>query len=126
MAERRRPQGGFTMIEILVALVVLTVGMAGILSVAQTSGSAVGFARHATEASIVGEDKLERLRLVPAANLIDGADAVDVNGVVSSTGFFRRSWQIARSGNLATILVTVGWNDDGIDHQISYRTMRGS
>ncbi|MCE9574274.1 MAG: prepilin-type N-terminal cleavage/methylation domain-containing protein [Deltaproteobacteria bacterium] len=125
MTARARREAGFTLIEILVAMLVLTVGLAGILSIAQTSSRAVGFARHATEASVVGEDKVEALRRIPSASLTSGSDLVDARAVVRADGLFTRRWDVQWTGTLATVQVVVTWIEDGDSHLISYRTMRG-
>ena len=62
--KRRGQQGGFTIIEVLIALLVLVVGFAGILSLQLTAMRATSFSRHATEASVLAEDKMEQLRTI--------------------------------------------------------------
>jgi prepilin-type N-terminal cleavage/methylation domain-containing protein len=119
-----RQEGGFTLIEILVALFVLVVGLAGILAMSLSGSRAAGYARHATEASVVGEDKIETLRMTPAAVMASGTDLVDARAAVTVDGLFRRDWQVSWDGTLATIVVSVHWVDDGFDHAITYRTMR--
>ncbi|HSH68560.1 MAG TPA: prepilin-type N-terminal cleavage/methylation domain-containing protein [Deferrisomatales bacterium] len=59
---RTRAQRGFTLIEVLIALVILTVGMAGMIPVmVQTiKGNAMG--RDRTSAATWAQDKLEELR----------------------------------------------------------------
>jgi len=58
----RRPQRGFTMIEILVALVVLAVGLLGIAGL-QTVGLRHTHSSHlTTQANMLGNDMAERMR----------------------------------------------------------------
>jgi type IV pilus assembly protein PilV len=53
-----RGAGGFTVIELLVALTVLAVGITGILSLQMTSLRATSYSRHATEAAVLAEDRM--------------------------------------------------------------------
>lgn len=121
MAERlsQRPdgsEGGFTIIEILIALLVLLIGMAGVLSLQLTSVEATAFSRHATEASVLAEDKMEQLRTVPLAVLSNGLDQVDARGVIDAAGLYARTWTI----DGRTVEVTVSWSEQGnVDEQLS-------
>jgi type II secretion system protein I len=80
----RRPTGsraGFTLVELLVAMMVFAVGM---LALAATAGSVtrmMGGARRQTIASTVAQSRLERIRSSPCAALTSGSDTV--RGVIS-------------------------------------------
>ena len=104
-------EGGFTIIEVLIALVVLLIGMAGILMLQLTSSEASSFSRHATEASVLAEDKMEVLRTTPVFQLVDGDDRVDALGIPDpAEGFFTRAWTIV-PGDPTTIEVEVVWRE---------------
>jgi type IV pilus assembly protein PilV len=119
-----RGQRGFTVIEVLIALLVLLIGMAGILSLQLTSVQATAFSRHATEASVLAEDKMEQLRTVPAAALQSGNDQVDARGVDDPQGFYTRVWTVGAGASL-TIDVSVSWNEEGADpYTITLQTLR--
>ena len=123
---RPDPQAGFTLIEVLVSLFILTVGLAGVLAMAMSGSRAAGYGRHATEASVVAEDKLEQLRVIPAATLTSGTDTVDARAFVAAGGAYTRTWTVTWNGTLATLVVRVQWIEDGQPHAIAYRTMRSS
>lgn len=117
-------QRGFTVIEVLIALLVLLVGMAGILSLQLTSVQATAFSRHATEASVLAEDKMEQLRTVPAAGLAGGNDQVDARGVPDAQGYYIRVWEID-AGPPINIKVDVTWNEEGGQpYTITLHTLR--
>jgi type IV pilus assembly protein PilV len=117
MSERgpRRGERGFTVIEVLIALLVLLAGMAGILSLQMTSVQATGFSRHATEASILAEDKIEWLRTQPLATLVSGSepDPVDSRGVPDPGALYQRSWVVTPAANGTNIVVNVTWVESG-------------
>jgi len=117
---------GFTMIEVLVAVVILTFALAGLLGLAGSSTRASGYARHAAEAAVVGSDKLERLRVVAPASLTDGTDQVDAHAIVTPGGAYTRTWTVSWVGTLATLIVQVSWDENGQGHSITYRTMRST
>jgi type IV pilus modification protein PilV len=102
---------GFTVVEVLIALLVLLVGLAGILSLQFTSMRASSFSRHATEASVLAEDKMEDLRATPTAALADGTDTVNSRGEPGGPGLpYTRQWTIA-PGAPITIDVNVTWTE---------------
>ena len=113
-APRPDPRGerGFTVVEVLIALLVLLIGMAGILSMQFTSVRANAFSRHATEASILAEDKMEDLRTTPTTALVSDGDTVDARGNFDPQGFYARDWEVL-PGTPISIKVTVEWKESG-------------
>lgn len=121
----RRGHDGFTVMEVMVALTVLLIGIGGILSLQISSLRASGYSRHAAEAAVVGEDRIELLRLVPPAQLASGSDVVNEMGIADSEGRYTREWTVTLDGTLATIVVEVKWVERGKDdHSITLRTQR--
>ena len=123
----RTGERGFTLIEVLIALLILMVGMAGILSLQLTSMKATSFSRHATEASSLAEDKVEDLRTVPlsSARFADGTDKVDSRGVADAEGLFTRTWTIAPGIETTIVNVSVSWTERGNEpYTISMADMR--
>ena len=120
-----RGEAGFTLIEVLVAVALSLIGLAGVLGLESASVRATAYSRHATEAAVLGEDKLEHLRTVPTAALAGGTEHVDASGAVGPTGAYTRSWDVAWTGDLALISVVVSWTERGTEpHGITYRTRR--
>jgi len=113
---------GFTLIEVLVALVILSIcllGMAGLMTTTTKNNSYGG---HLTEAATFAQDKLEQLRATPFGMIPLNASTTDKP--VGSTGItYNRSWvavpNIAPPSNtLNVITITVSWIDK-IPHSIS-------
>jgi prepilin-type N-terminal cleavage/methylation domain-containing protein len=104
---------GFTMVEVLIALLILLLGMAGVLSLQLTSLEATAFSRHATEASVLAEDKMEALRTQPTATLVSDSDTVDARGVPDPNGLYAREWTVAAAGEDTSITVEVSWLEQG-------------
>lgn len=120
----RRGEAGFTLIEVLVAVMLSLIGLAGVLGLQRASTRATGYSRHATEAAILGEDKLERLRTIPTADLAGGSERLDAQGLVGA-GPYTRTWTVAWTADVADVAVVVSWFENGTEpHGITYRTRR--
>ena len=125
--QRSGEEGGFTLIEVLIALLVLLVGMAGILSLQLTSMKATSFSRHATEASSLAEDKVEDLRTVAldSVRFANGTDQVDARGVADADGPYIRAWTISPGADTTIVNVSVSWTERGDEpYTISMADMR--
>ena len=100
---------GFTLLEVLVALIILSfalLALAGVM-VTTTKNNAVG--NYVTETATFAQDKLEELRAVKSENLIDGNNTDQRGG---STGInYTRNWNVKTNGSLKTITINVNWND---------------
>lgn len=126
MRRRDVRERGFTLIEVLVAVVILSLGMAAMVALSANGTQATAYTRHAGEAAMVGQDELERLRVLPPASLASGTDTVDAHAVASAVGLYTRTWTVSWTGSLATLTVKVQWSDGGSTHAITYRTMRST
>ncbi len=123
--ESRAGQRGFTLIELLVALTVMLIGISGVLSVQLVSSKASSYSRHAGEAAVLGEAKMEEMRTSPLTSLVNDFDVVDAQGNPTASGIFTRTWTINWSSSIATITLTVSWNEEGSEaHTVTYRTQR--
>jgi len=105
---------GFTLIEILVALVILSVSLLALAGLMVTTTRNTASGGHLTEASTFAQDRLEELRATQWANIVTGQDQR-----AGSTGItYRRNWNVVLNGNIRTINITVNWTDR-INHSIS-------
>lgn len=111
----KRSSSGFTLIEVLVAVVVLTVG---ILALASTSGMTtrmIGRGKMETRAARVASRRMEVLRLAASASVPRcNAPAFASGGPVFSQGV-SESWVVSPAGKVRQLRVLV-----------TYLTVRGS
>ena len=122
---RRNAQRGFSMAELMVALTVLLVGISGVLSLQMVGLRASSYSRHSTEATVLGEDKMEALRTVEIDTLLPGTEKVNAQGLLDATGPYDRSWNVNWVGTVGVVTVTVSWLERGTDvHSVVLRTQR--
>ena len=105
-----KKSNGFTLIEILVALVILSISLlalAGLMVTTTRNNSAGG---HLTEAATIAQDALERLRLSPLGYI---QLAYNTTTISPSSGIkYTWSWvAVQNTPTLDTITITVTWTD---------------
>jgi prepilin-type N-terminal cleavage/methylation domain-containing protein len=115
---------GFTVVEVLIALAISTIGLAAMLSIHSTGSNATIYNRHATEATVLAEQAIEELLAVPASTLTSGGDVVNAQGIDDTDGAYARSWTVTWNGDLAALSVDVTWLDDDGGHTITVSTRR--
>jgi len=75
--QTRINERGFSLIELLVAMVLFSIGMMAIASLLSTSTGGTNAARRVTEASLMAADLMERLMVLPYDDPADSADPLD-------------------------------------------------
>ncbi len=128
-AKTSRPdnsQRGFTMIEVMVALLLTAIAIIGILALYMSQSRASAYSRHTSEASVLAEDGLEKLRLEapPVGSTLTGVDEQAV-----SPGIFTRTLTV--SGLIGTppaayydVTSTVTWEEDGVTRTVTLNGRR--
>jgi len=109
---------GFTLIEVLVALVILSIALLALASLMVSATKYNSAGGHLTEAVTFAQDRLETLRITYWNDTKDGTDTV-----LGATGIsYTRNWTVTANpappnDTLKTARVTVSWND-GVSHSI--------
>ena len=107
--------GGFTLIEVMIAMVILSVALLALASLTVITTKTNSYGGNLTEASVFAQDKLEELRATRWENITEGIDSDQVSG---STGIdYIRKWSVNRKESLKTITISINWKDR-IDHSI--------
>jgi type IV pilus assembly protein PilV len=110
---------GFTMIELLVALFVLTVGLLAISSMVYSVMNSTSLSKETSTATTLMQDKMESLKQKAVSSLTSGNDTIRLGNVD-----YLRQWNVATSANTRAITVTVNWTDRG-PHTVSMTIVRG-
>jgi prepilin-type N-terminal cleavage/methylation domain len=114
-------QQGFTLIEAMVALLVVSLGMLGIVGFQLALSLNSDVAKQRTEATRLAQEKVEQLRTFDsltsyASNLVSGSETITATAAGSNTSF-TRTWSVSTISGASTpetgrnILVTVEWTD---------------
>ncbi len=110
---------GFTLIEVLIALVILAVAFLGLAGLMVQTTKNTSFGGLMTEAATFAQDKLEELRATSWDNLgaFSGADSATDYPKLPYKANYRRSWAVqeplfpSAADKVRTIRVTVTWDD---------------
>ena len=108
--KRSKKSKGFSLIEVLIALVILAVALLALAGLMVQSTSSNSWGSHLTEASTFAQDKLEELRMTTWPHLTSDSDSR-----TGSTGTtYTRTWTIATNaaGNLRTVNISISWTDN--------------
>ena len=105
---------GFTLIEVLIALVILSVAFLGLAGLMVQTTKNTSFGGLMTEAATFAQDKLEELRATSWNNV--GSFSGGPETLQGSNKIYNRSWAVqpnppSLSDTVRTISVTVTWDD---------------
>jgi len=122
---RRKNQKGFTLLEFLIAVVILSVGLLGMGSL---TGAMVNFNRvayNSTKAVTLAEEKMEEVRSLNYQSIESLTSGSDTESI------FTRSWAVAAdtpntsNDGMTTITVTVAWTWKGNSKNIELKSIVG-
>ena len=116
LMETQRKSNGFSLIEILIALVILSFSLLALAGLMSTTTRNISFGAHMTEAATMAQDRLERLRQSPMQYipLAYNTQTVGQTGIL-----YTISWvAVQNSTTLDTVTITVRWTDT-TNHSIS-------
>ena len=120
---------GFSLIEVMIALVILAVALLALAGLMITTTKNTSFGGHMTEAATFAQDKLEQLRASPWTGIIAGADTVTtaMPGAPGTGITYARSWTVAANpnGDQRWVTITMNWTDPTkkTNHSISLRSV---
>ncbi len=123
----RKREEGFTLGEVMIALVVLTVGLLGL---AVLTGSIVGanaLSRDRVAAATMAQGKMEELNNMSFSSLQNMTSQGAFTGSDNPGGAYSREWSISMDTPVpgtATLLVKVEWPWGGSSREVELRTIR--
>lgn len=110
------PRGGYNLLEVLIGMVVLAIALASAFAMSVANARLVERNQNLAAAVNLAEAKLEELRNLPFASVVDGSDDGMINAQGDPDGVFSRAWTVATgvpgfaNNNLKTVVVIVQWN----------------
>jgi type II secretion system protein I len=92
-APRRHPAGGFTLIEVMIAMAIFAIGILAVFSMQITAINQNAAARMQTEATAIAAQQLELLMALPYDNQLLSADE-NLNPHQRTVGGFSLEWDV--------------------------------
>ena len=103
---------GFSLVEVLVALVILSISLLALAGLMVQSTKNSSWGSHLTEAATLAQDRLEALRAVrPQTDIPEG---MNNDQVTAASGIvYTRTWTVTTNaaGTLRTITISITWSD---------------
>lgn len=106
---------GFSMLELLIALTVLSVGLFALAGLQQAAVGENSASEHLTSAIFLAEAKMNQLKTDGYSSLGNGTFS-DANNPIDEQGqaggIFTRTWTVSSMGvNTKQVTVTISWQD---------------
>ena len=143
VTKQRGNEKGFTILEVIVAISILTIGLLAVASMQVSAIRGNASAYGITEATSWASDRIEKLTVLPydhadlqdkdedgSAGLEDATEAMDDNPNTPPThGKYKVYWNVAvddTADGTKTVNVIVTWTDHGIQKHVSIRNIIAS
>ena len=107
-------RGGFTLIEVMIAVVILAIGVIALMGSSAMVTRMIGAGKHSTQAVEVATRRLENLRRIAYSTSAPCTDGAFASGTATGTGY-TEAWVVSGTGQLRTVVDTV-----------TYTTARGT
>jgi prepilin-type N-terminal cleavage/methylation domain-containing protein len=120
---------GFTLVEVLAALVLFLITLVGLSSLLTTTMQANAQAKRITTATNLAQDKLEEVRNTAYSSVSSGSDSAkltETGGTSGSGAIYTRSWTVTADSPAAgtkTVTATVTWTDQTGSHTVQLQTI---
>ena len=112
----QKKESGFTLIEVLIAIVLLAVGLLGVSTLVVGIMRGNTHSDMVTTATILAQDEMEDIRRAKYAGTTSGNFPSNDYGTITDYPLFKRVVSIVTSSpaaNMKTVTVTVYWDSDG-------------
>lgn len=123
LPDRKFNDKGFTLMEVLIAIAIFSIGILGVASLQISSVNYNSYARKVTEATTLGVETMENLMILPydADELDPGANPQQI---VNDP--YTVSWNVTEDTGLSlkTINMTVTWSERGNTKRIFLNYMK--
>jgi type IV pilus assembly protein PilV len=117
---------GFTLTEVLIAIVVLSLGFLGLSAMTIATTKGLSFSKRLTTATTLAQDKIEAIKHTTPTNVI-AANYLLEDPIPGYPGFTRRVTVIPNSPSQGTmtVVVTTSWKGDErtSPHNVQLRTI---
>ena len=112
---RSRKRSGFTLVELIAAIIILVIGVLGLASTAAVVMRQITGSSMQTRAAIMAQSRLERLRSVNCAAMTAGS--ATRNGITET-------WRFGPANRAAWMMVTVSWAERSATRSVTFTSQR--
>lgn len=119
---------GFSFVEVLTAVTILSFVIVGVLAMTTMNIKVNSFAQHHTKAVQLAEDGLEFLRRVDYNTQLPGLNGVHEDyGTIPNYLEFRRQYNVTWASDISTLQVQISWRSMGrLSAPMTLTTLRAS
>jgi prepilin-type N-terminal cleavage/methylation domain-containing protein len=116
---------GFTLLEAMIALSILSVGLISLAGLFAYSINGTADGGRMTEASSLAQQKLDQFKATPFPNITGGSET-NIGATGSPPGPYTRSWYTSRdadpklAADLKIITVRVTWQTRGFNNNLKH------
>ena len=114
-------RGGFTLIEVMIAVVILAIGVIALMGSSAMVTRMIGAGKHSTQAVEVATRRIENLRRAAYASTPPCTDAAFASGTATGTGY-SEVWIVSGTGALRTVVDTVTYTTARGQKQLGLET----
>jgi prepilin-type N-terminal cleavage/methylation domain-containing protein len=123
-----KKHGGFTLTEVLIAVVILSVGLLGLSAMTVAMTKSLAFGNRLTTATALAQKKLEEIKNTSYTNVTSANYALEDYNTIAGYPQFSRSVTITTDSplvNTKTILVTTTWKREttGTPYHVTLTTI---
>ncbi|MFH1581821.1 MAG: prepilin-type N-terminal cleavage/methylation domain-containing protein [Pseudomonadota bacterium] len=121
MRRLRNNNSGFTLMEVLVAMLILSVGLLGMAALITGIINSNKLSNRISVATVLAQDKMEDIKRIGYDNAVGGTEDYDT---ISDYSLYKRITNVATgdpAAGLKKITVTVYWESD--DHSVVLNTI---
>lgn len=111
-------QDGFTLVEVLVSISLLTIALLGLCGATVMAMKGNSLSQMSTKATVMAKDKMEGLKNLNYTQITGGADTPEAN--------YTRQWTVTNNAPVTdakTIAVTVSWTWQSLARNVTLNTI---
>lgn len=132
MGRRGRDEGGYSLIELVVSILVFALGMMGVMKMQQQAVMGGGFSMQMGNALTIADTQAEYLRgvAITDSNMDlgdhDGAAISPLQGVTYTLSWTVNTTALGGSVNARDVDIVVSWTEKGLSHQVTMNMFRST
>jgi type IV pilus assembly protein PilV len=117
------PADGFTLIEVMIALVIMSIGLTALAAVQISAIRGNDFSKRMTTAISIAEAKMEQIKSSSYANIISESSIQITQSSMNFTRQVTVTNNIAPLTNTKMVNVTVSWSEGSKSHSVPITTI---